>query len=49
MFAGQAAVLGHELPAGQLVRKLAVEALDLLPPDAFAGSDPVVAVKDALL
>jgi nitronate monooxygenase len=31
MFAGQAAALGHELPAGQLVRKLAVEALDLLP------------------
>jgi len=31
MFAGQAAALGHELPAGQLVRKLAAEALDLLP------------------
>ena len=31
MFAGQAAALGHELPAGQLVRKLAVEALALLP------------------
>ena len=31
MFAGQAAALGHELPAGELVRKLAAEALDLLP------------------
>jgi nitronate monooxygenase len=31
MFAGQAAALGHELLAGQLVRKLAAEALDLLP------------------
>ena len=31
MFAGQGATLGHELPAGQLVRKLAAEALDLLP------------------
>jgi nitronate monooxygenase len=31
MFAGQAAALGHELPAGQLVRKLATEALQLLP------------------
>src|SRR5262249_30202534 len=31
MFAGQAAALGHELPGGQLVRKLAAEALHLLP------------------
>jgi hypothetical protein len=31
MFAGQAAALGRELPAGQLLRILATEALDLLP------------------
>jgi nitronate monooxygenase len=31
MFAGQAAALGHEMPAGQLIRILAAEALDLLP------------------
>lgn len=31
MFAGQAAALGRELPAGQLIRILAAEALDLLP------------------
>jgi nitronate monooxygenase len=31
MFAGQAAALGRELPAGQLVRILAAEALGLLP------------------
>ena len=31
MFAGQAAALGRELPAGQLIRTLAAGALDLLP------------------
>jgi hypothetical protein len=31
MFAGQAAALGREMPAGQLIRILAAEALDLLP------------------
>ena len=31
MFAGQAAALGRELPAGQLIRMLAAEALGLLP------------------
>lgn len=31
MFAGQAAALGREMPAGQLIRLLAAEALDLLP------------------
>jgi nitronate monooxygenase len=31
MFAGQAVVLGRELPAGQLIRELAAETLDLLP------------------
>jgi nitronate monooxygenase len=31
MFAGQAAALGRELPAGQLIRILAAETLDLLP------------------
>jgi nitronate monooxygenase len=31
LFAGQAAALGRELPAGQLIRTLAAEALDLLP------------------
>lgn len=30
MFAGQAAALGRELPAGELTRKLGAEALDLL-------------------
>jgi nitronate monooxygenase len=37
MFAGQAAALGREMPAGQLIRILAAEALDLLrwkPPQA---------------
>jgi nitronate monooxygenase len=31
MLAGQAAAFGRELPAGQLIRNLATEALDLLP------------------
>jgi nitronate monooxygenase len=31
MFAGQAAALGREVPAGQMIRKLAAGALDLLP------------------
>ena len=31
MFAGQAAALGRELPAGKLIRILAAEAVDLLP------------------
>jgi hypothetical protein len=31
MFAGQAVALGREMPAGQLIRILAAEALELLP------------------
>jgi nitronate monooxygenase len=34
MFAGQAAALGRELPAGQLIRNLAAETSDLLPQPA---------------
>jgi nitronate monooxygenase len=34
MFAGQAAALGRELPAGQLIRNLATETTDLLPQPA---------------
>ena len=49
MFAGQAAALGREMPAGQLIRILAAEALDLLPRKSPKAGNPVVAMKDALL
>jgi nitronate monooxygenase len=41
MFAGQAAALGHELPGGQLVRKLAAEALHLLPQMPSRAATPL--------